>query len=269
MAVAVMGVVNVSPESFHPGSVYVSGERLMRAAVSMVEAGASIIDVGARSTAPYLRTAINEDLETERLLWAVEILAPKLTVPVSADTRRPGPARAALDAGARAINDVSGLADPSIARLVAEYDAGVILMANPSTRRRQSGATPIATVRALLQGCLERARAAGIPDERVVLDPGIGYFRGERLAWPVWDLQVLADLEALADLGRPLCVGVSRKSFIGEITGRAATEDRLPGSLAAATVAVLNGAALIRAHDVAETVDAVRVAERLRRAIRG
>jgi dihydropteroate synthase len=141
-------------------------------------------------------------------------------------------------------------------------------MAHPSTRRRRSGATPIATVHALLQGCLERARAAGIPDERVVLDPGIGYFRGERLAWPVWDLQVLADLGALADLGRPLCVGVSRKSFIGEITGRATTDDRLPGSLAAATVAVLNGAALIRAHDVAETVDAVRVAERLRRAMR-
>ncbi|MGH7355510.1 MAG: dihydropteroate synthase, partial [Candidatus Rokuibacteriota bacterium] len=183
--------------------------------------------------------------------------------------RRPGPARAALDAGARAINDVSGLSDPSVARLVAEHDAGVILMANPSTPRSRTAATPIATVRALLQGCLERARAAGIPDERVVLDPGIGYFRGERLAWPVWDLQVLADLEALAELGRPLCVGVSRKSFIGEITGRTATDDRLPGSLAATTMAVLNGAALIRAHDVAETLDAVRVAERLRRATRG
>jgi dihydropteroate synthase len=212
---------------------------------------------------------VSEDLETERLLWAVELLAPKLGVPISADTRRRDPARAALEAGARVINDVSGLADPSVAALVAEHDAGVVLMANPSSQRRRTAATPIATVHALLAGCLERARAAGIPDERVVLDPGIGYFRNERVAWPVWDLQVLADLDALADLGRPLCVGVSRKSFIGEITQRAATEDRLAGSLAAATAAVLNGAALIRAHDVAETVDAVRVAERIRRAMRG
>jgi dihydropteroate synthase len=115
-----------------------------------------------------------------------------------------------------------------------------------------------------LAAALERARTAGIPDERVVLDPGIGFFRNERVPWDEWDARVLAGLGALGGLGRPLCVGMSRKSFVGAITGRPRTEDRLAGSLAAAALAVWNGAALIRAHDVAETLDAVRVAERVR-----
>jgi len=115
-----------------------------------------------------------------------------------------------------------------------------------------------------LEAALERARAAGIPDERVVLDPGIGFFRNAAMAWDEWDARVLAGLDALGKIGRPLCVGVSRKSFIGTIIGRPGAEKRLAGSLAATAVAVWNGAALIRTHDVAETLDAVRVAERVR-----
>src|SRR5437762_2951662 len=175
--VAVMGVINVSPESFHAGSVYHGEEAVLRAALGMVEAGAALIDVGARSSAPYLETGISEAEETERL-----------------------------------------------------------------------------------------ARAAGVPEERIVLDPGIGFFRDAGVVWHAWDVAVLAGLPALAALGRPLCVGVSRKSFVGAITGRDDPAARLPGSLAATAAAVLGGAALIRAHDVAETVDAVRVAERVRRA---
>jgi dihydropteroate synthase len=117
-----------------------------------------------------------------------------------------------------------------------------------------------------LQDALARARAAGLPDERVVLDPGIGFFRDAGVPWHVWDVTVLAGLPALADLGRPLCVGVSRKSFIGAVTGRERPEDRLAGSLAATAIAVLGGAALVRTHDVRETVDAVRLAERVRKA---
>jgi dihydropteroate synthase len=120
----------------------------------------------------------------------------------------------------------------------------------------------------LLADTLARVRAAGIPEERVVLDPGIGFFREGPIAWDAHDAAVLAGLEALSALGRPLCVGVSRKSFIGAITGRAATADRLAGSLAATAIAVVNGAALVRTHDVAETVDAVRVAERIARVSR-
>ena len=113
---------------------------------------------------------------------------------------------------------------------------------------------------------MQRARRAGIPDERIVVDPGIGFFRDEGVAWPEWDVAVLAGLGALRRLGRPLCVGVSRKSFLAAITGRESTADRLPGSLAATAVAVLGGAALVRAHDVAEALDAIRVAERIRQA---
>jgi dihydropteroate synthase len=262
--VAIMGALNVSPESFHAGSVHTEGDDLVAAALAMVDAGAALIDVGARSTAPYGGSTIADEEEGQRLARAVEALTTKVSVPISADTARLGAARAALDAGARVINDVSGLRDPAVASLVSERRAGVILMAFPASA--PSSTRPIATVKALLKEAAERARIAGIPNERVVLDPGIGFFRDERMVWDQWDSAVLAGLGELEDLGRPLCVGVSRKSFLGAITGRVRTADRLAGSLAATAVAVWNGAALIRTHDVAETLDAVRVVERIRRA---
>jgi dihydropteroate synthase len=299
-----MGVLNVSPQSFHAGSVHAAADDLLSAALAMVEAGAVLIDVGARSTAPYLDTAITDDEERARLARAIEALARKIPVPISADTSRPGPARAALDAGARVINDVSGLRDPALAALAAERAEGVILMASPEVGQGSLGApggalgvegtcsprgsarmprgrldpertprrpeppraadAPVVVVSALLQAALRRARAARIPEERVVLDPGIGFFRSEAVPWDEWDARVLAGLGELEKVRRPLCVGVSRKSFIGAVIGRPGTENRLAGSLAATAVAVLNGAALIRTHDVAETIDAVRVAERIR-----
>jgi dihydropteroate synthase len=277
--VAIMGVLNVSPESFHAGSVYRGTDAVLTAALGMVEAGAALIDVGARSTAPYLETAISEAEEVERLVRAVAALVAKLPVPVSADTSRPTVARAALEAGARVVNDVSALAEPALARVVAEHDAGLIVMASVGADAARSGRTegggpsetrraeaPVSTVRTILQQALATARAAGVSDERVVLDPGIGFFRDAGIAWHEWDVAMLAGLPALAALGRPLCVGVSRKSFVGAITGRDDPAGRLAGSLAATAAAVLGGAALIRTHDVAETLDAVRVAERVRRA---
>jgi dihydropteroate synthase len=270
LPVAVMGVVNVSPESFHPGSIYRGESAILTAGLAMVEAGAALVDVGARSTAPYLETEIDEAVETERLARAVEALAAKLPVPISADTARPGPARAALEAGARVINDVSTLRDPDVARLVAEHRAGLVIMAAPvgpqSTRRRTPRVrTPAATVRALLADGLRRAVRAGIPAAHIALDPGIGFFRDGPMPWHEWDVRVLRELSTLRRLGRPLCVGVSRKSFIGAIVERPDTADRLAGSLASTAIAVLHGAALVRTHDVAETRDAVRVAERVRR----
>jgi len=259
-----MGALNVSPESFHAGSIHTGSDDLLAAAHAMVDAGAALIDLGARSTAPYGSSSVSAEDERERLARAVDVLAAKVPVPISADTARPGPARAALDAGARVINDISGLRDPEVAALIRERRAGAILMAFP--HEAPSRLSPVASVKTLLQESLERARGAGIPDEQVVLDPGIGFFRGERVAWDEWDTAVLAGLAELEALGRPLCVGVSRKSFLGAIIGRPRTEDRLAGSLAATAVAVWNGASLIRTHDVAETLDAVRIAERIRRA---
>ena len=262
-----MGVVNLSPESFHAGSVYTRDDDLLGAALGMVEAGAALIDVGARSTAPYLDAALDEAEERDRLVRAVELLARKLPVPISADTARPAPARAALEAGARVINDVSGLRDPAVAALVAKHHASVILMASPD-RGGPPGppVDPVEHVMGLLRAALGRARAAGIPEERIVVDPGIGFFRDEGIPWHEWDARVLAGLGGLNELGRPVCVGVSRKSFIGAITGRQRPAERLAGSLAATAIAVRNGAAVIRTHDPAETLDAIRVAERLGRA---
>jgi dihydropteroate synthase len=259
-----MGALNVSPESFHAGSVHTDGADLLAAALAMADAGAALIDVGARSTAPYGTGHVSETDEGDRLARAVEILAAKVPVPISADTARSGPARAALDSGARVINDVSGLRDPEVAALVHQRGAGALLMAFPTTA--PLGLPPLAAVKELLDEALQRAGRAGISEERIVLDPGIGFFRGEGIAWEAWDTAVLAGLGALDVLGRPLCVGVSRKSFLGAIIGRPETADRLAASLAATAMAVWNGASLIRTHDVAETLDAVRVVERIRRA---
>jgi len=313
--VAVVGALNISPESFHGGSVHRQTDELLRAAHAMVEAGAVIVDVGARSTAPYLPTEVTEVEERARLVPAVTALARVLPVPVSADTSRATVARAALDAGARIVNDVSGLRDPEMGALVAERRAGLVLMAypfdiggggtpppipprfglardaasgtrdaapgtrdaasgtrdaggDPGSRVRDEARAPLRAVSALLDAALARARVAGIDEQSIVLDPGIGFFRDTGVPWHDWDVAVLTGLTALAALGRPLMIGVSRKSFLGAITGRAAAADRLAASLAATAIAVLYGAALVRTHDVAETVDAVRVAERLRREAR-
>ena len=263
--VAVVGALNVSPESFYSGSVVVDADRLLQAGAAMARAGAAWLDVGAMSTAPYLEARIPEALEADRLHWAVGLLTTKLDLPVSADVSRVGAARAALEAGACMINDVTGLVgDPGLARLTAEARAGLVLMAGPAAA--PPAGEPVATVRAALQRGLAIARDAGIPDERILVDPGIGFFRGAGVAWPDWDCRVLAGLPALRALGRPLYVGVSRKSFIGALAAVEDPAERLPGSLAATAAAVLGGAHVIRAHDVAETVQAVRVAQAIRRA---
>jgi dihydropteroate synthase len=264
LPVAVIGALNVSPESFYAGSIVTGSESLLRAAEAMARAGAAVVDVGAMSTAPYLAGRITEHEEAERLGWAVDLLVSKLDLLVSADTSRVVPARAALDAGARIINDVTGLAgDPGVAGLlVAHADTGLILMA--SERGKERGGDPIAVVTAVLARGLALASDAGIDPARIAVDPGIGFFRNQGVAWYEWDAAVLADLVGLRDLGRPVCVGVSRKSFIGALTGAEDPAARLPGSLAATAAAVLGGAQLIRTHDVEETVQAVKVAEALR-----
>jgi dihydropteroate synthase len=265
--VAIIGALNVSPESFFAASVHVQRDDLLRAADRMVAEGAAIIDVGGMSTAPYRSTGVSATEEAERLAEAVAALAQKFDVPISADTSRGTPARAALDAGATIVNDVTGLrGDPAVAALVAERDAGVIVMARAAgvASAAPAGAGPVEIVAHLLAGSLGIARATGIPEERIVLDPGIGFFREGPGPWYEWDAAIIAGLAGLGGLGRPLCVGVSRKSFIGALAGREDPGARLAGSLAATAIAVRNGAALIRTHDVRDTRDAIRVAEAMR-----
>ena len=261
--VRIVGAINVSPESFYGGSVARSPGALQRLARTMVEEGADLLDIGAMSTAPYVKGAIAEAEERKRLTAAVRAVRQVVTVPISADTQRSSVAAAALDAGAAVINDVSGLRHDSAMAKVARSATGVILMASEEKASREP---PLSTVASMLRGCLRRAQAAGIDRRRIVLDPGLGFFRRTAVPWHQFDCLVLSQLARLRQLRRPLLVGVSRKSFIGKLSGRPDPAERLSGSLAAAAIAVYNGAALIRAHDVGATRDAVRIATALRTA---
>jgi dihydropteroate synthase len=195
------------------------------------------------------------------MAWAVEIVARAVPLPISADTTRASVVAAALSAGARIVNDVSGLrGDGAMADLAAQA-SGVVLMAAPDGG---AAAGPLDLVRRALADSLRRARAAGIAGDAIVLDPGLGFFVDAGMTPTQFNVTVLRQLGALTDLGHPLLVGVSRKRFIGELTGRRGVAARLSGSLAATAIAVLNGAAMVRTHDVAATRDAVRVAQQLR-----
>ena len=263
LPVRLVGAINVSPESFHQGSVATGEDSLRVKAEQMAAEGADMLDIGAMSTAPYLRTEITEAEEAQRLTWAIGIVRKAVAVPISADTKRSRVAMAALAAGADVLNDISGLRhDPGMADVVARRAQGVILMASETDLKARD---PIETVRGLLEESLRIVWKAGVPDHRVVLDPGIGFFRQTAIPWHAWDCEVLQRLAELRTLGRPLLVGVSRKSFIGKILGQADPRDRLVGSLAATAIAVVNGAHLVRTHDVGATREAVRMAEALRR----
>jgi dihydropteroate synthase len=270
--VVVIGVINVSPESFYPPSIHRGEPAVRTAARAVADAGAPIVDIGAMSTAPYGAGAISEDDERERLGAAVTAVVGHVGVSVSVDTSRPGPLSAAIERGARVLNDVTGLADARVAALVAAHSVSVIVMASPATARAAGVDVgtddPVGTVAACFEWSLRRARATGIPDDRIVLDPGIGFFLTEPSERAEWDVTVLAGLEALTTLGRPLAVGVSRKSFVGTVAGARRPEDRLAGSLAATALAVAAGADVVRTHDVTETRDAVRMAETIARVCR-
>lgn len=260
--VRLVGVINVSPESFYQGSVAEGEDSLRRQAGQMAAEGADLLDIGAMSTAPYLPTEIGEAEEIRRLSRAIGIVRKETAIPVSADTTRSRVALAALDSGAEVINDVSGFhADPDMAGVVARRAQGVILMASGGAPEAKD---PLGTVRHLLEESLKISWKAGVSEHRVILDPGIGFFRKAAVPWDAWDCEILRRLGELRDLGRPLLVGVSRKSFIGKILGKADPADRLVGSLAASAVAVVNGTHLIRTHDVGPTREAVRMAEALR-----
>ena len=260
--VRLVGAINVSPESFYSGSVAEGEDSLRQKAEQMAAEGADVLDIGAMSTAPYLATQITEDEEIRRLAWAIGVVRKVTAVPISADTTRSRVALAALDAGADVINDVSGLRhDPGMAEIIARRARGVILMAS---EREPEARDPIGTVRHLLEESLQIIWKAGVPEHRVVIDPGIGFFRKAVISWHAWDCEVLRRLGNLRTLEHPVLVGLSRKSFIGHILGQPDPADRLAGSLAATAIAVVNGAHLIRTHDVGPTREAVRMAEALR-----
>jgi len=254
----VMGVLNVTPDSFSDGGLLLDPERAVAAGLAME--GADVLDVGGESTRPGA-DPVSTDEEIRRVEPVVRALARRGRL-VSIDTAKPAVARAAFAAGARILNDVTALADPDLAREAARARVPVVLMhmkGTPRTMQRNPiYGDVVAEIVDFLHGRMDRALSVGIPRARILLDPGIGFGKS-----PDHSLEILRRLEEFRSLGRPVVVGTSRKSFIGHVLGRPVGERR-DGTAATVTAAVLRGADMIRVHDVREMADAARMADRMK-----
>jgi dihydropteroate synthase len=258
----VMGVLNVTPDSFSDGGRYDDLPRAVDAALAMVEAGADLIDVGGESTRPGAPPVAAEE-ERRRVEPVVAALTARVGVPVSIDTTKAVVARAAVDAGAVLINDISGLRrDAALARVAAETGAALVLMHMRGTPaemyRHASYASVAAEVAAELEWSVRTATDAGVTRDALMVDPGLGFAKQAAQSWAL--LRELAH-PALRALDLPMLVGASRKSFLQQAIGECPPAQRDAASLAAATVAVLSGCHVVRVHDVAGSVQAVRVAD--------
>jgi dihydropteroate synthase len=253
----VMGVLNVTPDSFSDGGRFSERDAALARARAMIGEGAAIIDIGGESTRPGAAPA-GLDEELSRVIPVIESLRRESAVFISVDTSKSAVMRAACAAGADIINDVRALAEPGALQTAAETRAGVCLMHMRGEPRTMQEAPHyddvVAEVSAFLAQRVADCRAAGIDPARLTVDPGFGF--GKRASH---NLALLKDLAKLHVLGVPVAVGLSRKSMLAKLTGRP-VDDRTAGSVALAAIAVLNGARIVRAHDVAATVDAVRVA---------
>ena len=253
----VMGILNVTPDSFSDGGRFDHIEAAIAHARRMVEDGADLIDVGGESTRPGA-DPVSADQELDRVVPVVEAIRAELDAPVSIDTMKPEVMRGAVAAGASMINDVNGLrADGAIETAVELGVPACVMHMQGEPRTMQASPEYRDVTEDLLAFFRERVEAclaAGMPTEHLVLDPGFGF--GKTLDH---NLQLLADLPRFAELGHPLLIGISRKSMLGRITGREAADDRVAASVAAALLAAERGGTILRVHDVAETVDAVKV----------
>ncbi len=253
----VMGILNVTPDSFFDGGLFHTPDEAVTAGLQLVAEGADIIDVGGESTRPG-HTPVEAEEEIERTSPVVEKLAAGTSVPISIDTYKARVAKRALALGAHIVNDVWGLArDQDMAAVVAAHDAAVVIMHNRETVNPELDI--LADIRDFFSRALERAAAAGIHTDRIVLDPGIGF--GKTFEQ---NLAVLSRLGELAEFNFPLLIGASRKSFIGRLVPSEPRE-RLPGTIAANVIGALAGAAIVRVHDVAAHVQALRIVDAIRR----
>jgi dihydropteroate synthase len=258
-----MGILNVTPDSFYDGGKRFDSAKALADALEMVDSGAEILDIGGESTRPGAQPVSLEE-ELRRVLPVIRELRKNSNVPISIDTYKEAVARAALDAGADIVNDISALRfDREMAALVASEKVPLILMhmqGVPRTMQVEPHYQDVVReVQDFLAERIRIAQEAGIAKRHIIIDPGIGF--GKTLAH---NLALLKDLGSLNSLGQPLLLGVSRKAFIGKILNLAGAEERLEGSLAAAVVAALSGANIVRAHDVSETHRALRVADAIR-----
>jgi dihydropteroate synthase len=255
----IMGILNVTPDSFSDGGRFLNPEQAIRHAKEMAAAGADMIDVGGESSRPGAEPVSAEE-EIRRVIPVIERLSREIPVPISIDTYKSGVARRALQAGARWINDISALRfDPKMAGLVAESSAPVVLMHMKGTpkdmQRDPHYDSVVDEVRSFLEERIEFAVSAGIQREQIVVDPGIGF--GKRVQD---NLAILAGLKRFGSLGRPILLGTSRKSFISRVLNLP-PEERLEGTAATLAIGLMNGARIFRVHDAGHAVRVIRMAE--------
>ena len=259
----VMGILNVTPDSFSDGGRFLARDDALRQAEAMLQSGASIIDVGGESTRPGAKQ-VGEAEEIERVVPIIEALHTMTDAPVSIDTSKAEVMRAAVEAGVAMINDVRALREAGALAAAADLGVAVCLMhmqGRPRTMQHQPHYEDVTLeVRDFLASRIESCVDAGIGRERIVVDPGFGFGKSHR-----HNVELLVNLRQLTDLGQPLMVGLSRKSMLGEMTGRD-KGDRMPASIAAAVIAMQAGAGILRVHDVAETVDALKVTQAIAKA---
>lgn len=255
---AVMGILNVTPDSFSDGGHFLTPDSVRRQAEKMVREGAAIIDIGGESTRPG-SGGVSEQEELDRVMPAIEVVRAVTDLPISIDTSKPGVMRAAAGAGAAMINDVYALQADGALAAAAELRVAVCLMHMRGAPRTMQDNPEyedvVSEVADFLGARVDACIAAGIDSRRLVVDPGFGFGKT-----PGHNVELLANLRQLRARGRPLLVGISRKSMLGVLTGKA-TDERMPASVAAAVLAAAQGVEIIRAHDVQATVDALKVVQ--------
>jgi len=258
----IMGVLNVTPDSFFDKGRFFDRKKAVGRALEMVSEGADIIDIGGESTRPGSKeVSLKEELS--RVMPVIERLIGKIKKPISIDTRKAPVAEAALKAGASILNDVSALRhDPVMADVAAKYGSAVILMHMKGLPRTMQAAPEyknlIKEISVYLRESVNTAVDAGVKKEDIIIDPGIGF--GKTLEH---NLEILRRLKDLRALGYPVCIGTSRKSFIGKLLNSGEPHDRLPGTIATCTAAIINGAQILRVHDVKEIAQAAKVTDRM------
>ena len=267
--VRIVGILNTSPESFYKKSISTTRMKIKNTVIQIENDGADFIDVGGMSTAPYLSTSVSEKVESKRILNAVKIIQDNTNLPISVDTCRSSVAKNALEHDVEIINDISGLKyDPKMKDVISKFQPSLILCAYDS--KTVSGSAMNSTKR-LLADSLKIAKKSNISNKKIVLDPAIGFFRKTgkgkfftkiKTDWVKRDLSVIKNLNSIK-MNYPILMSVSNKSIIGNLLEKENPSDRLFGSITAEAICVLNGADLIRTHNVMATRDAITIASKL------
>ncbi|MCV0393542.1 MAG: dihydropteroate synthase [Nitrosopumilus sp.] len=268
--IRIMGILNTSPESFYKKSISSSKSQIKNVVKQMESDGADFIDIGGMSTAPYLSTIVSEKIESKRILDAINVIQNSSNLPISIDTCRSNVARNALECGVEIINDISGLKyDKDMQNVISQYSPSLILCA--FSKNILSG-NFITETKKLLNESIKIAKKSHVPTEKIVLDPAIGFFRKNgkgpfftkiKSDWVKRDLTTIKNLQSIKQ-NFPMLISVSNKSFIGNILSQKDPSDRLFGSIAAEAISVINGADIIRTHNIQASKDAIRIASKLK-----